>query len=92
MYTSGTRCVVVSGELNNEHIQVFHKLIGCGINVYPPLSVISRSVSPYKEHQPVVTKEPRFTTTCDTNIFSCTNTADKANQEVLHPRETLRTC
>jgi hypothetical protein len=52
------KCVVFSGELSAGVLQALNRLVGCGINVYPPLSSLVRTVYPFIEHQPMAVKYP----------------------------------
>jgi hypothetical protein len=60
MYRIGVKCVVLSGELSGGVLQALNRLVGSGINVYPPLSSLVRTVYPFIEHQPMAIKFPSF--------------------------------
>jgi hypothetical protein len=62
LYRIGIKCVVLSGELSGAVLQASIRLVGCGINVYPPLSSLVCTVYPFIEHQPMAVKFPSLPT------------------------------
>ena len=62
LFRIGIKCLVLSGELSGAVLTASFRLIGCGINVYPPLSAIIRTVFPCIEHQPMAIKFPPIPT------------------------------